>query len=305
MSSAQKKIIVVWNPDSGINQTENQIENNLKKLEKQYQLYRVTVEEILDIEALKERVPVASCTDILAIGGDGTVNAAASVAYACRLRLVVIPDGTFNHFAKHLNLPLDSNEAFELIDSGESVFVDLGEVNNRTFVNFISVGYYADVIKSRSQLQMQGGYKWTSFLKALFRETVRKNRLRVHFKTEQGVEIIKKTPLLFVANGKFSFGSADILADRDSFTSGSLHVLMFKNYDRIRLFFIALLSMIFDTSKWSVVESYQFENFHVSVEKERIKLVIDGEVIEMNSDLVIKNNPRAIKVIVSKEQSAK
>jgi len=48
----------------------------------------------------------AAGAEVLAVGGgDGSVNAAAGVAIEAGLPLLVLPGGTFNHFAADLGVP--------------------------------------------------------------------------------------------------------------------------------------------------------------------------------------------------------
>lgn len=87
--------------------------------------------------------------DVIGVaGGDGTLAIVASVASAHGIPFVVVPAGTFNHFA--LDLGLDRNDVVGSLDAfGESVErrVDLGEVNGRPFVNNVSLGLYASIVR--------------------------------------------------------------------------------------------------------------------------------------------------------------
>ena len=57
-------------------------------------------------------------------GGDGTVSAAAAVAVEADLPLLVIPAGTFNHFAADLGVE-GARDALAALRDGEAVAVDL------------------------------------------------------------------------------------------------------------------------------------------------------------------------------------
>src|SRR5689334_7815847 len=56
---------------------------------------------------------------LLAGGGDGTVSAAAGVAYKYGIPLGVVPAGTMNLFARSLGLPLKLEDALEALAAGE------------------------------------------------------------------------------------------------------------------------------------------------------------------------------------------
>jgi len=101
-----------------------------------------------DIRALAERAIEAGADAIGVAGGDGSLATVASVAAAHDVPFVVVPAGTLNHFA--LDLGLDRDDVVGSLDAfGEAVErrVDVGEVNGRPFVNNVSLGLYASIIR--------------------------------------------------------------------------------------------------------------------------------------------------------------
>ncbi|MDT4922680.1 MAG: hypothetical protein QOG01_393 [Pseudonocardiales bacterium] len=98
-------------------------------------------------------------------GGDGSVNAAAEVAYDARLPLVVVPGGTLNHFARDLGLTGVADVA-RAVENGETVDVDVAEIDGRPFLNTASFGSYADLVDARERLEDRIG-KWPALLVAL------------------------------------------------------------------------------------------------------------------------------------------
>jgi diacylglycerol kinase family enzyme len=86
---------------------------------------------------------------LAAAGGDGTQAIVATAAAEHGLPFACIPAGTRNHFALDLGVDRDdvvgALDAF--VDGGEHV-VDLGEVNGQVFVNNVSMGLYAEAVRS-------------------------------------------------------------------------------------------------------------------------------------------------------------
>jgi len=84
-------------------------------------------------------------------GGDGSQALVASVAMAADVPLVCVPAGTRNRFA--LDLGMDRNDVLAALDAfGAAVErrIDLGTVNGRVFVNNVSLGVYAKIVRSPS-----------------------------------------------------------------------------------------------------------------------------------------------------------
>ncbi|MDX6390214.1 MAG: hypothetical protein QOJ73_1277 [Streptosporangiaceae bacterium] len=85
-------------------------------------------------------------------GGDGTVSAAAAIALEMGLPLLVIPAGTFNHFAADLGVR-SAHDAVAALRAGEAVLVDVGIAGRRSFINTSSTGVYVDLVHAREQLE--------------------------------------------------------------------------------------------------------------------------------------------------------
>jgi diacylglycerol kinase family enzyme len=95
------------------------------------------------------REAVAKGADALGMaGGDGSQAIVAEIAAEHGLPYVCVPAGTRNHFA--LDLGVDRDDVVGALDAftngGERV-VDLAFVNDRVFVNNVSLGVYAEAVE--------------------------------------------------------------------------------------------------------------------------------------------------------------
>jgi diacylglycerol kinase family enzyme len=84
-------------------------------------------------------------------GGDGSLAAVAEVALERDAAFVVVPSGTFNHFARDLGLDRDDPEAALRAFSGRERRVDVGRVNDRLFLNNVSLGLYARLVHEEDE----------------------------------------------------------------------------------------------------------------------------------------------------------
>jgi len=91
-----------------------------------------------------------SGVDVLGMaGGDGSQAMVGTVAAEFGLPMVVVPAGTRNHLA--LDLGLDRDDVVGALDAyGEAVerTMDLADVNGHVFVNNVSLGLYAAIVRS-------------------------------------------------------------------------------------------------------------------------------------------------------------
>ncbi|WP_448808576.1 phosphatase PAP2 family protein [Agromyces bauzanensis] len=96
-------------------------------------------------------------------GGDGSVSAIAHEAVTAGLPLLVVPGGTFNHFARTAGAA-SVDLAIDALQRGEGVRADVAELafgddEPITVLNTASVGIYPDFVAEREQRERQLG-KW-------------------------------------------------------------------------------------------------------------------------------------------------
>jgi diacylglycerol kinase family enzyme len=91
---------------------------------------------------------VADGADALGMaGGDGSLAVVAKAAHEHDIPFICIPAGTRNHFA--LDLGIDRRDLIGSLDAfteGVERRIDIGQVNERLFLNNVSLGVYADAV---------------------------------------------------------------------------------------------------------------------------------------------------------------
>lgn len=105
-------------------------------------------------------------------GGDGSVCLAAHLARTHSVPLLVLPGGTFNHFARTAGVGT-FDAAFDALERGEGVLADVGELTiddgePTTVINAASVGLYPEFIDVRERYQDRLG-KWAAGVLAAVR----------------------------------------------------------------------------------------------------------------------------------------
>lgn len=101
-----------------------------------------------DLERLVRDAVAAGADGLAMAGGDGSQAIVAAVAAEHDLPYACIPAGTRNHFA--LDLGVDRDDVIGALDAfvdGGERRVDLAEVNDRVFVNNVSLGLYAEAVQ--------------------------------------------------------------------------------------------------------------------------------------------------------------
>jgi len=94
---------------------------------------------------------------VVAVGGDGTINAVASAALAAGCLFGALPRGTFNYFGRTHGIPEEIDAALDDLLSGSPVPVQVGWVNDRVFLVNASVGLYPELLEDREQFKQRYG----------------------------------------------------------------------------------------------------------------------------------------------------
>jgi diacylglycerol kinase family enzyme len=89
-------------------------------------------------------------------GGDGSLGAVAAVAIERDLPFVCVPFGTRNHFARDVGLDRDDPLAALAAFAGVERRVDVGRANGRVFLNNVSLGMYASLVRRREEHRRRG-----------------------------------------------------------------------------------------------------------------------------------------------------
>jgi diacylglycerol kinase family enzyme len=96
------------------------------------------------------RAAIDTGADVIGMaGGDGSQAVVASVASERGVAMVVVPAGTRNHLA--VDLGLDRRDVLGALDAfgdARERCIDIGDVNGRAFVNNVSLGLYATIVRS-------------------------------------------------------------------------------------------------------------------------------------------------------------
>ncbi|GGC00859.1 diacylglycerol/lipid kinase family protein [Pseudoduganella buxea] len=244
------------------------------------------------------RDAVARGVDIVAAGGgDGTINAVASVMVDSDITFAVLPLGTLNHFAKDLGIPLALDEAIATIVKGSVRRVDVGEVNGRVFLNNSSLGLYPDIVRDREKQQRRlGRGKWLAFCWASVAALRRFPFLSVRLKVGED-EHARRTPFVFIGNNEYLMQGLTI-GERAVLDGGKLSLYVAQRPTRrglVRFACHALLGRLGQSPDFDVLLA---ECFAIDTRRKLIRVATDGEVTLMAPPLNYRSRPAALAVIV-------
>jgi YegS/Rv2252/BmrU family lipid kinase len=142
----QRKIIYLVNPVSGTGK-----KDLLKKLIEQKTKAKAICFDILntnkegDYDFIKDKIEKGGVTDVVMVGGDGTVNRVVSALSDTGVNFGIIPIGSGNGLAFCAGIPKSAPKALEIIFEGNTGYVDAFKINSSFSCMLSGLGFDAQV----------------------------------------------------------------------------------------------------------------------------------------------------------------
>jgi len=231
---------------------------------------------------------------VVALGGDGTINEVVNGCFGKKTTLGIVPLGAGNDFAKALGLKKKLRENLEIILMGREKKVDIGQVNQRYFVNVLGIGFDALVAQEmfdRPRFLKGLPVYFYSLLKAMKKYRFVKMNIKFDDKPKKDKELL----ILAVANGKF-FGGGFKISPQASIKDGTFDICLVEKMSRFYLI-KNILKLIRGThDQLPEVKLYKSKQIVIESENE-LPIEYDGEILKKQKKLEIKVIPQALKVM--------
>ena len=250
----------------------------------------VPLEEGVD---LGEHVRSAAAEDhvVVAIGGDGTVNAVAQHVVEAGGVLGVVPAGTLNHFARDLGVR-EAEDALEALESGAIRTVDVGVANDRVFVNNAGIGLYPEVVRERERREERLG-KWPALAASAVRVFIDFDPLEGVVEAD-GDRRALEAAAVFVGNNVFSTEPGRI-GTRDRLDAGVLDLRIVRTSESMRA--RSNLAWHAITQRPRRVVRTEARLVRIELHRGVRPLALDGEEVGDDALVEIRIKPGALRVV--------
>lgn len=165
---------------------------------------------------------------IVVAGGDGTLNKVVTIMmkYNIKTPLGVIPAGTSNDFAKHINMPNSYLDSIDKILKNNVCGVDVGKANDKYFINVCSAGLFTNS-SQRADPNLKQTLGKVSYFITGAKELFKFRPFSVRIKADEE-EYTEKINLFLVFNGS-SVGGMTYFTSDSSIQDGLLDLIIIKN----------------------------------------------------------------------------
>lgn len=178
---------------------------------------------------------------VLVWGGDGTVNEVVNALAGSKVLMVPCPGGTENLLAKEMHIPASPQGILNVLERGQVVQCDVGQVNGENFMMIIGVGFDGEVVR-RLSARRTGHISHLTYFWPIWRTFWEHDfpRLRI---IADGREIFNDFGLAFVGNiSRYSVG---LRICRDArYNDGLLDLVVFSCHEQTALLLHAAWTLL-------------------------------------------------------------
>ncbi|MBP6387027.1 MAG: diacylglycerol kinase family lipid kinase [Pseudarcicella sp.] len=232
---------------------------------------------------------------VVAIGGDGTVNEIASALVGSQTALGIIPIGSGNGLARHLNIPLKVEKAIQLAINAQAQPIDTCYLNGIPFFCTAGVGFDAKVAHEFAK-QTSRGLK--TYAKVALKE------FRAYKAEEYLIEIngAKKSFTAFTitfANAT-QYGNNAMISPLSQIDDGLVDLVILKPFPfgAAPIIGVRLFKGTLNNSRY--VDTYQETNIKLTA-TQNLTIHLDGEPMLINTnEIKISISPKSLKVLSNK-----
>lgn len=277
---SDRKILYLVNPISGTAKKEG-----IKKLVERETTAQGIAFEIGatnargDYDFVKDKIAHEHFTDVVIIGGDGTVNQVTGALRDTNIRFGIIPVGSGNGLARSAGIPMKPQQSLALIFSGTSGYVDAFLVNNQYSCMLSGIGFDAQVAHDFATASSRGLRMYTQ--QSLI------NYFKAHpYQFEivlDNFSFFSDAFFISIANSN-QFGNNVTIAPQASICDGLLDIVVVQKMNKAKLPFAILQQIRGNNKLQQLVEDMTHKNIlYFQTESLKVKnikhapLHIDGE----------------------------
>lgn len=290
-----KNIAFIVNPISGTkakNRTAKLIRESLDL--QQFSPTLVVTEYAGHATQLAHQFALEGYYAVVAVGGDGTVNEVANGLVGSNTALGIIPNGSGNGFARHLDISTRMQRAVEIINNSEPICVDYGMVNDKKFFSTCGVGFDALVAMQFNEGKSRGLKTYVqNTLQSLFSYQPETYRI-----IGDDIDITTEAFLITFANaGQWGYDAN--IAPKASVQDGLIDIAIVNKFPLSAAPKLALNLFTHNIDENSYMNTIRAKEITL-VREQAGPMHIDGDSVEMPAELHIKMVADGLKVLVRK-----
>ena len=290
MTAKSRKILFIVNPSAGKKRN-----IDLKEfIEKSFTLpdFKVAVSTSLEyFEEIKKEIIAGNYTDVVACGGDGTVNKVAAFASENNLRLGILPLGSGNGLARSVGISMNLKKALKQIEIGKTKRIDAGVLNTKLFFCASGMGFDSHIA---ALFEKTTGRGLVGYIKLIWREFFSYKGENYKIKIDE--KKISTNSFIVACCNCGQYGNDFYIAPTADMTDGKITMSIIKPFHWIFIPYILLKVVLKKAHTLNIVETHHAEKIEIVREKSGF-VHIDGEPFDGGMQINLSVKPLALEII--------
>lgn len=293
----RKKIVFVVNPKSGLQNKDTIAACVNETLDQRKYIHEFAYTQYAGhaVEIAAQKAAEGAFA-VIAVGGDGTINEIARSLVHTSTALGIIPCGSGNGLARHLQIPLDIKKAVEIINDGEVDLIDYGKMNGVPFFCTCGVGFDAFVSLKFSQAGKRGPLM---YLEKTLMESL-KYRPET-YEVEIDGNISKRYRAFLIACGNASqYGNNAYIAPQAALNDGFLDVTILEPFTVLDAPTLAFQLFNKTINQNSRIKTFRCQSLCIRRSESGVAHY-DGDPVMMGQTIEVNIVKKSLRVIAPKE----
>lgn len=229
---------------------------------------------------------------VVAIGGDGTINEIARSLVHTKTALGIIPCGSGNGLARHLQISMEPKKAIEIINEGIIDVIDYGKINEVPFFCTCGVGFDAFVSLKFAKAGRRGPL---TYLEKTLLESLKYQPETYELETEDGT--LKYKAFLIACGNASQYGNNAYIAPQAMLTDGLLDVTILEPFTVLDVPSLSFQLFNKTIDQNSHIKTFRCQTLRIHRTKPGV-VHFDGDPMMMGENIDVKVIKEGLQVII-------
>lgn len=250
-----------------------------------------------DATRLAEEAVEQGYDAVFACGGDGTVNEVAKGLLHTGVALGILPNGSGNGLARHIDIPTDPLLALKIVKQNNIVDCDYCTANGIPFFCTFGIGFDAAVSQRFAKSHRRG---LMTYLKSAVDEFLQFNSEKCDLAV--GDSRFSVNAFLIACCNASQYGNNAFIAPTASITDGLLDITLIHSGNAISQFLVGAELLAGSITKGGLIDTFRTNS--VIIDRNKAGIVhVDGDPVEMDKRLEIMCHHGGLRIFAPSKKS--
>jgi len=290
----RKQLLFVVNPISGNGRkgaVYRQIEESIDKT-----LFETTIRHTKragHAEEMARKAVEFGFHAVVAVGGDGTINEVARAVVHTPTALGIVPCGSGNGLARHLQIPLDAAKAIRTINQDTVHCLDYGRINGRPFFCTCGVGFDAFISAKFADSGRRGP---RTYVENVLKEGLKYKPVTYTIEDTEGTE--RHEAFLIACANASQYGNNAYIAPEASMKDGLMDIIIMKPFNALEAPQVVVQLFNRTLTKNSHIETFKSKKIRITRPTEGVAHC-DGDPFVTGKEIEVEIVPHSFHVMVN------